>query len=71
MTSKQFNLVFFTFITFIYLRITVYFVDKMFRLHRWTSFCTQFSNKYTSENIAEVEDLGVGDSLELTIQIPK
>ena len=47
-----------------YISITVHFVDELFRLHMWTSFCSSFSDRHTGENIQEVVGMDVGDKLE-------
>ena len=41
-----------------YISLTVHFVDKQFRLHRWTPAVTVFNQSHTGENIQQIlEDL--------------
>ena len=54
-----------------YISITVSFVDKLFRLHRFTPFCSPFMDKHTGENIQEVMDFDLEDKLKLPADIPK
>ena len=54
-----------------YISITVHFVDELFRLHRWTPFCSPFTDRHTGENIQEVVDMDLGDKLELSSVFPE
>ena len=54
-----------------YIAITVHFVDKLFRLHRWTPFCSSFTDRHTGENIQEVIDMNLEDKLKLPNSLPK
>ena len=37
-----------------YISLTVHFVDKQFRLHRWTPAVTVFNQSHTGENIQQI-----------------
>ena len=54
-----------------YISITTHFVDNLFRLHRWTPFCSQFTDKHTGENIQDVIDFDLEDKLDILEEIPK
>ena len=54
-----------------YISITTHFVDNLFRLHRWTPFCSQFTDKHTGENIQDVIDFNLEDKLDILKEIPK
>ncbi len=54
-----------------YISITVHFIDDLFRLHRWTPFCSPFADRHTGENIQEVVDMDIEVKLDIPPSLPK
>ena len=54
-----------------YMSLTIHFVDKLFRLHRWTPFCSLFADRHTGENVQEVVDMDIDLDLKVPTYLPK
>ena len=54
-----------------FISITTHFIDKQFRIHRWTPACKLFEGRHTGDNIQEVLDSILTEDLKVSDSLPK